>query len=99
MLQQTSSQGIVRVVLVLLCASACGSHAGGGVSTAGTMPVVISAATPRPRSGTWSVNYWTWPTTYGDAVTGTETVIGALVPRYLRVGGYNNDANAPDPFD
>jgi hypothetical protein len=63
------------------------------------MPVTISAAAPRARTGTWSVNYWTWPRTYGDDVTGTDTLIHDLAPRYLRVGGYNNDANTPDPFD
>ena len=57
-------------------------------------PVIISASTPRPRTGTWSVNYWTWP----DALTGTETLVAALKPAFLRVGGYNNDVNMPDPF-
>jgi len=33
------------------------------------------------------------------AVAGTEAMVAALTPAYMRVGGYNNDANSPDPFD
>jgi hypothetical protein len=74
-----------------------------GVGTGGgsidANPVIISVETPRPRTGTWSVNYWTWPQTYGNSVAGTESLIAALKPTWMRVGGYNNDANTPDPFD
>jgi hypothetical protein len=45
------------------------------------------------------VNYWTWPADYGDDVSGTETLVQALSPGILRVGGYNNDTNQPNPFD
>jgi hypothetical protein len=61
-------------------------------------PVVISAATRTPRTTTWSVNYWQWMPTYGDDVTGTDALVAALKPAVLRIGGYNNDANTPDPF-
>ena len=71
--------------------------AGSGIPNA--QPLVVSVAAPRPRSGTWSVNYWTWPTAYGNPVAGTETAIAGLKPATIRVGGYNNDANTPDPFD
>jgi hypothetical protein len=60
---------------------------------------VISAASPRPRTGTWSVNYWTWPAAYGNSVAGTEAMVAALKPAMMRVGGYNNDVNTPNPFD
>ena len=40
-----------------------------------------------------------WSPTYGDDVAGTETLVAALKPSFMRVGGYNNDANIPDPFD
>src|SRR5947209_3687752 len=66
---------------------------------ANPQPLVISAATPRARTGTWSVNYWTWPVTYGNPIEGTESLVAALKPAMMRVGGYNNDANTPDPFD
>jgi hypothetical protein len=75
---------------------------GGSVDIAAqpvTGTIVVSAATPRPRTTTWSVNYWNWMPSYGDDVTGTETAIAALKPALLRVGGYNNDANTADPFD
>jgi hypothetical protein len=61
--------------------------------------VVISAATPTARTTTWSVNYWQWTPTWGNNVAGTESLVAALTPAYIRVGGYNNDANTPDPFD
>jgi hypothetical protein len=32
-------------------------------------------------------------------VTGTDALVAALKPGVMRVGGYNNDANTPDPFD
>jgi hypothetical protein len=89
---------------------ACGGHKqnnadggdaglGGGGGSVVASPVVIAVGTPRPRTGSWSVNYWTWPASYGNAVAGTETLVAALTPTYMRVGGYNNDANLPDPFD
>jgi hypothetical protein len=61
--------------------------------------VIINETAPRLREGNWSVNYWMWSPTYGDDLPGTEGEVAALTPRYLRVGGYNNDANTPDPFD
>ncbi len=75
-----------------------GRPADGGPSVA-TSRVVISAAKPTPRMTTWSVNYWQWAPTYGDEVAGTDARIAALKPAVMRVGGYNNDANTPDPFD
>jgi len=60
-------------------------------------PLVISAAKPRPRAGTWSVNYWQW-LSLGDGTAGTESQVSALKPALLRIGGYNNDANVPQPF-
>jgi hypothetical protein len=62
-------------------------------------PVLVSAATRTPRTTTWSVNYWQWMPTYGDDIAGTETQIAALAPAVMRIGGYNNDANTPQPFD
>jgi hypothetical protein len=72
-----------------------GTDAGGAPPT----PVVISTATRTPRTTTWSVNYWQWMPTYGDGITGTDALVAALKPAVMRVGGYNNDANTPDPFD
>jgi hypothetical protein len=73
-----------------------GGGAGGGMAPVGT--VVISTATRKPRMTTWSVNYWQWAPSYGDYVTGTDALIAAVHPAVMRVGGYNNDANTPDPF-
>jgi hypothetical protein len=61
--------------------------------------VVISTANRTPRKTTWSVNYWQWMPTFGDGVTGTDTLVAALKTTVMRIGGYNNDANTPDPFD
>ena len=60
---------------------------------------MVSAAAPTARTATLSVNYWQWTPTWGNDVAGTEALIAAVKPSYLRVGGYNNDANTPDPFD
>ena len=64
-------------------------------------PVTIQAATATrtPRTTTWSVNYWTWTPDFGNDLPGTEPLVAAITPTYLRVGGYNNDANTPDTFD
>lgn len=64
----------------------------------GPSPVVISAAHPNPRSTTWSLNYWQW-LSLGNGTAGTESLVSALKPALLRIGGYNNDANVPQPFD
>jgi len=96
-----------------VAAGGCGSDAGGkpttgaggaagqGAGGASLMvtPLVISAATPTARATSLSVNYWQWTPTWGNDVAGTEALVAALKPGYLRVGGYNNDANIPDPFD
>ncbi len=71
-----------------------GSDSGVSVGT-----VMVSTATRRPRTTTWSINYWQWMPSYGDYTTGTEALVAELKPAVLRVGGYNNDANLPDPFD
>lgn len=98
-----------RALVVTALATACSSKAldsnqsrdaGAGRDAAGVaLNVVISAATPTPRTTTWSVNYWTWAPSYGNDVAGTEALLAAVKPSFIRVGGYNNDANTPDPFD
>jgi hypothetical protein len=63
-------------------------------------PVVVSAsAKAPPRTSTWGANYWQWPASYGDYVAGTDKLMAATTPALMRIGGYNNDANTPDPFD
>jgi hypothetical protein len=77
-----------------------GQGAGGaGGAPVTVTPVTVSTKTRTPRTTTWSVNYWDWMPDFGNAVAGTETQVAALTPTYLRVGGYNNDANTPNPFD
>jgi hypothetical protein len=96
--------------LTLLALAACsdgglasekGKDSGTGAdgASAGPANVVISAAARTPRTTTWSVNYWQWAPTYGNDVPGTESLVAAVAPSYIRVGGYNNDANTPDAFD
>jgi len=79
-----------------------GSDGGAPATSGGAVavnPLVISAVTRTPRITTWSVNYWDWMPSYGDSVTGTDSLVSALKPAVMRVGGYNNDANVPDIFD
>jgi hypothetical protein len=62
--------------------------------------VVISSVTRTPRSSSGlGTSYWQWSPTWGDLVAGTESQILRLAPMVVRMGGYNNDANTPDPFD
>ncbi len=86
-----------------------GGNGGGGGSAgmggAAGAPVAVTAvtiqaatATRTPRTTTWSVNYWTWTPDFGNDLPGTEALVAALTPTYMRVGGYNNDANTPDTF-
>jgi hypothetical protein len=79
-------------------AASSGSGATGG-ATPLPVEVSISAGARTPRTSTWSVSYWTWSPSYGVFLPGTEAMIKELAPALLRVGGYNNDANVPDPFD
>ena len=78
--------------------SDAGAGGAGGSAIAGA-PLVIAADARTPRTTTWSVNYWQWMPDFTDAVTGTDAEIAALHPTLMRIGGYNNDANTPDPFD
>ena len=82
-------------------AGAANTDAGpaGGNTSVNVSTVVVSTATRRARTTTWSVNYWQWTPSYGDYVSGTEAQVAALKPAILRVGGYNNDANSPDAFN
>jgi hypothetical protein len=95
-------------ITICLCAGSslagCGGGGGapkdaGGADAAVEVPVVISTTNRHPRTTTLSVNYWQWAPTYGDYTTGTDALVAALRPATMRVGGYNNDANTPDPFD
>jgi hypothetical protein len=79
---------------------------GGSAGAAGSAPVTVTpvtiqaaTATRAARTTTWSVNYWTWTPDFGNDLPGTEPLVAAITPTYLRVGGYNNDANTPDTFD
>jgi len=74
------------------------SGSGGAGGAVVSQPVVISTAARKPRMTTLGVNYWMWSPTYGDDLPGTEAAIAAVAPAIMRVGGYNNDANTPDPF-
>jgi hypothetical protein len=76
-----------------------GGEAGAGGAPVTVAPVTVSTKTRTPRTTTWSVNYWDWMPDFGNAVAGTEALVAALTPTYMRVGGYNNDANTPNPFD
>jgi hypothetical protein len=62
-------------------------------------PIVISTETRTPRTTTLAVNYWIWEPSYGADLVGTESLVQALGTSVMRVGGYNNDVNLPDPFD
>lgn len=60
--------------------------------------ITIAAAVRTISHATMGVNYWMWAPTFGNSVAGTEADVAALGPRFLRLGGHNNDNNMPDPF-
>ncbi len=73
-----------------------GPDMGTPVTMTGTL--TISAATRTPRTPTaMGLNYWSW--TYGSTLAGTEDPVRTLAPSVLRIGGHNNDWNAPTPFN
>jgi hypothetical protein len=80
-----------------------GGGGSGGAGGSSNVPVPgmvkISAANPTPVAATVGVNYWLWPATWGNIVAGTEADIAALAPRFLRLGGHNNDNNMPNHLD
>ena len=80
-----------------------GSGSGGAPGATTTPPttvegaLTVSLANPTPvASSALGLNYWSW--TYGVTLSGTETLVAALGPGLLRVGGHNNDWNSPSPF-
>jgi hypothetical protein len=98
------------LLAVFACFTGCGASRSGAPLPDGdgqsappidpSLPrIVVSAAAPSPRTTTLSANYWMWPSAYADDVSGTEAAIEPLAPALLRMGGYNNDANVPMPFD
>jgi hypothetical protein len=92
----------IALPLLISCAKTPAFADGGASSSGGPAAgasVRISLARRTERAGTWGLNYWMWAPTYGDNVTGTENQVEGLAPRFLRVGGHNNDNNSPDPFD
>jgi hypothetical protein len=96
-----NSVAAVLGMIALGCGGGGGKSPGGSAGAGGsvpTQPLVVSTATRTPITTTRSVNYWQWMPSYGDAVAGTETLVAALKPALMRVGGYNNDVNMPDPF-
>lgn len=64
----------------------------------GTVTVSTATRTPRSTSG-FGTSYWSWSPTYGNPIAGTQSMVLPLGPVVMRIGGYNNDANLPDPFD
>jgi hypothetical protein len=87
------------VCLSNFCVRPGGGDGGGTDAGISPNPLVVSAAARTPRTTTLSVNYWQWMSAYGDDVAGTDAQIAALAPAFMRVGGYNNDANTATPFD
>jgi hypothetical protein len=65
---------------------------------AGTVTISTVARTPLPTLGL-GTSYWSWSPSYGAPIAGTEPMVLPLTPTVMRIGGYNNDTNSPDPFD
>jgi hypothetical protein len=80
-------------------AAGSGGGGGGDASIGNPSPLVVSTTARHPRTTTMAVNYWQWAPAFGNYVAGTESLVAAVAPALMRVGGYNNDANTPNPFD
>ena len=63
-----------------------------------TIRVSVDKVTPMGEMAL-GINYWSWVDAWGNSVAGTEEVISALRPRFIRIGGTNNDTGDPEPFD
>jgi hypothetical protein len=75
-----------------------GSPSEDGKASVGAARIVISATKRRPRPANWSVQYWSWLSGDQTPVEGTQALIRAVRPALMRIGGYNSDANRPEPF-
>ena len=61
--------------------------------------ITVSGKSPKATSALFEgVNYWSWVVQYGNQVAGTETLIGALKPKWMRVGGTNADNSTPEAY-
>jgi len=61
--------------------------------------ITISGKTPKATSTLFEgVNYWSWVVQYGNQVAGTETLIGALKPKWMRIGGTAPDNSTPEAY-
>lgn len=77
--------------------SGTGTIPDAGPALTGT--VNISGVAPKSTSPLFQgVNYWSWVTSYGAQVVGTESLIGALQPRLVRLGGTNADNSTPQSY-
>lgn len=65
---------------------------------AGTVTLSRSAAAPEISPFAFGHNYWCWTPMWGDGVAGTESLIEAARVKLVRAGGFDNEAQIPEPF-
>jgi hypothetical protein len=69
------------------------------VPTTAAATIIVSGDAPVTAATTsYGQNYWCWVPSYGDQVSRVQSGATAMKLNVLRAGGYNNDANSPDPF-
>lgn len=93
----------LTLLILALIAVLSGCGGGGGSSTATDGPagtITVSALNPQPIGAqAYGQNYWCWAAGYNDPIQGTEAQGESLKVNVLRAGGYNNDAQTPNPWN
>jgi hypothetical protein len=100
-----SGRRCARVVALLLFAGAatlvaCAEHVSQApLPDPGPPTVVVTGAGSFPVAAqALGQNYWCWVAQWGDDVGRVQDKAASLGVDFLRAGGYNNDANTPEPF-
>ena len=78
-------------------ADAGGNDAAALAPLAGTV-TLASAGARAIGPFAFGQNYWNWEPTWGDAITGTESLVTAAGVRLIRSGGANNEIQTPNVF-
>jgi hypothetical protein len=73
------------------------SDAGPTAPLAGTVALATSG-TRDIQPFAFGQNYWNWEPTWGDPITGTETLVTAAGVKLIRSGGANNELQTPNLF-
>ena len=100
---------LFRLLILTTAAVGCGnSTPPGAVPDAGgadSSPAPLAGSVTLASAGAHPIapfafgqNYWNWEPTWGDPITGTESLVTASGVRLIRSGGANNEIQTPNVF-